>query len=183
MADSGNALANALLSALAPISYEEWSSKNAVRPDETQAQRTGRSFSEFAHQAPTALLGLSAPAATASMSAFNALAPKAPLPRAPQGVGQSVYEAVLGRPPGGAPGSGHTANGWAKSPLAYLLAGGAGYGWWNGMGGPETWEQLKSGGFGDLYRDLTSGEFADRAKYRGIALENNLPLKPDPNRP
>lgn len=111
---------------------------------------SGTGLQNFARHAPWALMGLG-PRPMPTGSAATALRVQK-LPRKPDGeaVGQSVYEAILGRPPGGAPGSGHwNANGRfpiPKSPLAWLLMGAGGYGGWKVgdkiFGAEQAWEDL-----------------------------------------
>ncbi len=101
--------------------------------------------------AAAALAAMRPSAHTTSMQAFNPKAPAQPLPMRPtidgEAIAQAGWEAALGRPPGGAPGSGHwNANGRfpiPKSPLAWLMMGGAGYGTYSAMGGPEAWDKLR----------------------------------------
>ena len=132
-----------------PSTREEYIERYGIDPQAPFMERTGQALGQFAKQAPLALMGFRAPSAQASMRPFNPNAPKAPLPKAPEGeaVAQGLYEAMLGRPPGGAPGSGH----WypfgipvAKSPIPHAIAAGAGYGIWNVLGGPEAWHDLKA---------------------------------------
>jgi hypothetical protein len=107
---------------------------------------------------PWALMGLRPGLAQGSMRPFNPRAPEGPLPKRPQGdgdsgAGQHIYEAALGRTrkPGqdvAEPGSGWWSVGGQPIPkpsnvLPWLGAGGAGYGVWNLLGGPEAWQELR----------------------------------------
>lgn len=144
-----------------------------------QPPESGTGLQNFAQQAPWALMGMGARPAP-SGSAAQALNMQK-LPRRPdsEAVAQGMYEAVLGRPPGGGPGSGHmNPNGRLpipKSPLAWLASGGVGYGVWNALGGPEALQGLR-----DIYTPGTAEH--EREQQRLSAFMDGVNKSGDPIR-
>lgn len=181
--DAHAQLLNALM--LMPQPYEEWRAANVPVGGENSLARTLRYLGQFARQAPVAAAGLRAPMAGAGMRAFNPAAPESPIPRAPLDVAQTAYELALGRPPNGAPGSGHTPGGWPKSPLAWAGAAGTGYGIWTYGGGPDLLRDWREHGpdINGLARDVLSGAIADKFRRFQHEERGGVPYPPDPSKP
>jgi hypothetical protein len=174
---------------------EKFRQSTALAPGETHLSRD---LDEMRKQLPIALFALRSTLAGSSMKPFNPSAPNVPMPLKPdaENVGQNIYEALLGRTrkPGeqlAEPGSGWWHIGNQPIPklsniLAWLGAGGVGYGIWNAGGGPdllEKWHSLNTPGSPEYEadQDRTAGLRAEiGARNQDYELAKALAIAHNP---